>query len=128
MTLISFDLVSDFDGSIKMTTNDVDFDSAVINAIHHLGYSLVTTNDESGLIECRLIDLESGDIENEFSSYSIDAANIEALTLLGHSVYESLTDAELNSINNTTDEEFEEMIEDMDDAENGKIVAFAYEL
>ena len=132
MTLTSFDLVSDSDGSILKTTNDISFESAVVNAIHHLGYILLTNTNESDLIECRLVSQETNEVEHEFVSYSIEAANIDALSIIGYTVYESLTEAELNSINNTNDEDFEdsldEMIDDLEDIEDGKIVAFSFEL
>jgi hypothetical protein len=127
MTLTSFDLVSDFDGSIKKTFNDTDYDSAVLNTIHELGYVLLYDQNESGLYDCRLIQTELGDIEHEFVSHSADVAPIEALTLLGHSIFESLTEAELNANTNRyedEDEEFDEYIENMEDIEYGKIVAF----
>jgi len=124
MTMTSFDLVSDFDGSIQKTFNDVDFDSAVVNSIHNLGYALLTT-ESNGLLECSLVQTDSGDAEKEFVSYSIDAANIEALTLLGHSIFESLTEAELNSINKFEEEEEEAAWSDVyDNVKEGKIVAF----
>jgi hypothetical protein len=129
MTLTSFDLVSDFDGSIQKTFNDTDFESAVVNNIHELGYSLLTSKNENGLFDCNLIQSESGETEKEFVSHSLDSANIEALTLLGYTIFESLTEAELNSFNNKEeDEEFDDYIENMEDIEHGKIVAFSYEL
>ena len=127
MTLTSFDLVSDFDGSIKKTFNDTDFESAVVNTIHNLEYVLLTDENENGLLDCRLIHTEFGDTEHEFVSHSEDSAYIEALTLLGYTIFESLTEAELNSFNNKDeeeDEEFDEYIENMEDIEYGKIVAF----
>jgi hypothetical protein len=129
MILHSFDLVSDFDGSIQKTFTDVDFESAVVNTIHNFEYVLLTDKNENGLLDCRLIHTEFGDTEHEFVSHSQDAANIEALTLLGYSIFESLTEAELNSFNNKEeDEEFDDYIENMEDIEHGKIVAFSYEL
>lgn len=127
MTLTSFDLVSDFDGSINKTFTDVDFDSAVVNTIHNLGYVLLSDENENGLFDCRLIQTELGDIEHEFVSYSLDCANIEALTLLGYSIFESLTEAELelyknkfSADNQDDDEEWNEL----DGIEDGKILAF----
>lgn len=130
MTLTSFDLISDFDGSIKKTFSDTDFDSAVINTIHELEYVLLCDENESGLFDCRLIQTQSGDIEHEFISHSLDAAPIEALTVLGYSIFESLTEAELNSFNNNSDEdeELNGYIDSMEQIEHGKVVAFSFEL
>ena len=125
MTFTSFDLVSDFDGSIQKTFADVDFYSAVVNTIHNLGYVLLSDVNEIGLFDCRLIQTEFGDTEHEFVSYSIDAANIEALTLLGYSIFESLTEAELNSNKNKDeDEDLDDSFEEIEEIEEGKILAF----
>ena len=125
MTLTSFDLVSDFDGAIKQTFDEVDFESAVLNSIHNLRHALLTTENESGLLDCKLVNSDSGEIEKEFVSYSIEAANIETLTLLGYSIFESLTEAEMNSNpHKHEDEEWGEDLEDFEDIEEGKILAF----
>ena len=125
MTLTSFDLISDFDGSIQKTFNETDFDAAVLHSIHELGYVLLTNHNENGVFECDLIEIESGDSFQEFVSHSLEAANVEALTLLGYSIFESLTEAELNSVVKDDDsDEWEDSDEPFEVVESGKIIAF----
>jgi hypothetical protein len=132
MTLTSFDLVSDNDGSVITTSNETDYQSAVVNSINFIGFSLRTNMNVNGVLECELVNSHTNEVEKEFVSYSQEAAEIEALSLLGYSIYESLTEAELFSINNSKnefdEEEFVEIIDEMEDIEHGKILAFSYEL
>jgi hypothetical protein len=132
MTLTSFDLVSDNDGSVVTTSNDTDYQSAVLNSINYIGFSLRSNMNENGVLECELVNSHTNEVEKEFVSYSQEAAEIEALSLLGYSIYESLTEVELFSINNSKNEfdedEFDEIIDDMENIEHGKSVAFSYEL
>ena len=127
MTLTSFDLVSDFDGSIKKTFDAVDHEFAVMQTIHELGYSLILDENENTLFNCKVVNSESGDIEHIFLSYSKEAAAIEALTELGYSIYESLTEAELDSFNKLRESNNDLDDSDSDDfeeIEDGKILAF----
>jgi len=132
MILTSFDLVSDNDGSVITTSNETDYQSAVVNSINFIGFSLRANMNVNGVLECELVNSHTNEVEKEFVSYSQEAAEIEALSLLGYSIYESLTEAELFSINNSKnefdEEEFVEIIDEMEDIEHGKILAFSYEL
>jgi hypothetical protein len=132
MTLTSFDLVSDNDGSVVTTSNDTGYQSAVVNSINYIGFSLRTNMNENGVLECELVNSHTNEVEKEFVSYSQEAAEIEALSLLGYSIFESLTEAELFSLNANKDdfdeEEFDELIEHNEQIEEGKILAFAFEL
>lgn len=127
--MTSFDLVSDNNGSVQWTFDSADFDAAIVAAINHLGFQVQSkdSQNEHDLFEYQIINTATGEVEHEFVTYSQDAAHIEALTSLGHSLFETLTEAELN-VNNSLDdddEEAEAMIANYEEVEYGKIVAFS---
>ena len=128
MTTTSYDLIQDQNGSVKLTFDAPDFDSALAKAIEHLGYQLQATDikTESDLIEYQIINTSTGEVERELVSFSEDVAQFDALSQLGYSLYETLTEAELKSNDSfEDDDEDEAMIRNFEEIEEGKIVAFA---
>lgn len=125
MTLTSFDLVSDADGSVKLTSDHSSYEEAVTNAIQHLGYTLITQEGENDLIECNLVSQETNEVDHEFVSHSLDAALVDSLSIIGYTIYETIPEAELKMIEKFEEEEEAEAWSDpFEGVEEGKVLAF----
>ena len=85
LTTETFNLISDQNGETVKTIQAENLDHAIEMFLHNLGYSIFVDLSQETMM-CNLIDSE-GELEKTFSTYEGYDNALEALSILGYSVY-----------------------------------------